>query len=320
MDRLDAMALFVRIVESGSFTRAANALDIPRATATLAIQQLESRLGVRLLERTTRQVRPTPEGQAFYERCVHLLAEFEDAESILQPVASNPAGVLRVEMHGTHASQVVLPRIDEFHSRYPQLELVITTGDRRVDLIGEGVDCAVRGGAFEDSSLIVRRLATLEQVICASPSYLERMGTPRTPESLREHHGIHFVSGFNAPDTTLDLIVDGEMRSFTTGGWLTVNNATSYVTGALEGFGLIQVPRFSLESHLASGRLVTLLDDWEKPRLPISVVYPQRRQLSPRVRVFVDWLVDIYEARFGVNRQETSTKRVTPASRKLSES
>ncbi|WP_106477550.1 LysR family transcriptional regulator [Phytohalomonas tamaricis] len=302
MDRFDAMALFVRIVESGSFTKAANTLDIPRATATLAIQQLESRLGVRLLERTTRQVRPTAEGQAFHERCVHLLAELEDAEATLHPVASNPRGVLRVELHGTHASRIVLPRLDEFHARYPALKLVVTSGDRRVDLIGEGADCAVRSGEPADSSLVARRLTTFEQVICASPAYLERMGTPTTPAALRTHHGVHFVSGHNAPDTALDLVIDGQVHSFTTEGWLTVNDAESYVVSALQGYGLIQLPRFRLDAELASGRLVEVLADWKKPALPVNVVYLQRRQLSPRVRVFVDWLVGIYAERFGEER------------------
>lgn len=320
MDRFEAMTLFTRIVESSSFTRAANALDIPRATATLAIQQLESRLGVRLLERTTRQVRPTPEGQAYYERCVQLLAELEDAEAILQPVASNPAGVLRVELHGTHASRIVLPRIDEFHARYPRLELIVTSGDRLVDLIGEGIDCAVRGGTPGDSTLVSRKLAEFPQTICASPAYLERMGTPKTPDALGEHHAVRFVSGSGAPDAELELVIDGQTRAFTAGGWITVNDAENYVIGALRGCGLIQVPRYHLEEALASGALVEVLTEWEKPRLPIHLVYPQRKQLSPRVRVFIDWLVELYAERFGDSLQATSTNRVTPASRKLSES
>ncbi|WP_251977166.1 LysR family transcriptional regulator [Salinicola avicenniae] len=299
MDRFDAMILFVRIVESGSFTRAANALEIPRATATLAIQQLEARLDVRLLARTTRQVRPTPEGEAFFERCVQLLGDLEEAEAILKPVADNPRGVLRVEMHGTHASRLLLPNLNAFHARYPALDVVVTTGDRQVDLIGEGVDCAVRSGAPRDSTLVARHLATLEQVICASPAYLERMGTPQSPDELVQHHGIRFVSGHHPPDTTLDLVIDGEPRGFDTLGWLTVNDAESYVAAALQGFGLIQIPRFRLENELAEGRLVTLLDAWEKPAMPVNVVYPQRRHLSPRVRVFVDWLTTLYAERFG---------------------
>ncbi|MEA3252068.1 MAG: LysR family transcriptional regulator [Pseudomonadota bacterium] len=314
MDRFDAMTLFVRIVESGSFTRAANALDIPRATATLAIQQLERRLGVRLLERTTRQVRPTLEGQTFHERCIQLLAELEDAEATLKPVASNPAGVLRVEMHGIHASQIVLPRIDEFHARYPRLEMVITSGDRLVDLVGEGVDCAIRGGTPGDSTLVTRRLIEFPQVICASPAYLDRMGTPQTPEALRDHHAVRFVSGSGAPDAELELVIDGQTRAFAAGGWMTVNDAENYVVSALKGCGLIQVPRFHLERALKDGVLVEVLSAWEKPKLPIHLVYPHRRQLSPRVRVFIEWVTAIYAQRFGDNRQATSPERDTPDS------
>lgn len=299
MDRFDAMALFVRIVKSRSFTQAANELAIPRATATLGIQQLENRLGVRLLERTTRQVRPTVEGQAFFERCLNLLAELEEAEATLSPVASNPRGVLRVELHGTHASHIVLPRIDEFRALYPRLELIVTSGDRRVDLVGEGIDCAVRGGVPGDSTLVARRLAVLPQVICASPGYLARMGVPDKPEALNHHHAVRFVSGHAAPDSKLDLVVDGQIVSFDTQGWLTVNDAENYVVGGLRGCGLIQLPRFHVEAALERGELIEVLSDWEKPDLPIHVVYPHRRQLSPRVRVFIDWLVSVYDARFG---------------------
>lgn len=299
MDRLDSMALFVRIVESRSFTRAANELGIPRATATLGIQQLENRLGIRLLERTTRQVRPTVEGQAFYERCTNLLAELEEAEAILSPVAGNPRGVLRVELHGTHASYIVMPRIDEFRASYPRLDLVVTSGDRRVDLVGEGIDCAVRAGVPSDSSLVARRLTVLPQVICASPDYLERMGFPEEPEALSSHQAVRFVSGHGAPDTKLELVVDGQMVSFETQGWLTVNDAENYVVGGLRGCGLIQLPRFHVEDALERGELIEVLPDWDKPHLPIHVVYPHRKQLSPRVRVFVDWLASIYEERFG---------------------
>nr|WP_297458857.1 LysR family transcriptional regulator [uncultured Halomonas sp.] len=313
MDRFDAMTLFVRIVESGSFTRAANALDIPRATATLAIQQLERRLGVRLLERTTRQVRPTPEGQAFCERCVQLLAELEDAEATLRPVASNPAGVLRVEMHGTHARLIVLPHIRAFRQRYPGLDLIVTSGDRRVDLVGEGVDCALRGGVPNDSSLIARKLAELPQVICASPGYLESAGYPNHPDELHEHQVVRFFSGNNATDSTLDVIVDDRVQSFEASGWMTVNDASSYVVAALQGCGLIQLPRFSVENKLARGELVEVLPGWQKPSLPLYAVYPQRRQLSPRVRVFLDWVIALYEERFGDNRQAISTNRDTPA-------
>ncbi|NRB56255.1 MAG: LysR family transcriptional regulator [Salinicola sp.] len=297
MDRLDAMTLFVRIVESGSFTKAANALDIPRATATLAIQQLESRLGVRLLERTTRQVRPTPEGEAFHERCVHLLAELEDAEAIVRPVSTTPSGVLRVEMHGAHAQLIVLPHIQAFHELQPKLTLVLTSGDRRVDLIGEGVDCAVRAGIPDDSSLIARKLTDMTQVICASPAYLESAGRPSHPDELRAHRVVRFFSGNGAIDSTLELVIDGRTQLFEASGWITVNDAANYVECARQGCGMIQLPRFHVAPELERGELVEILPDWPKPTLPLYVVYPQRRQLSPRVKVFLDWLTSIYAER-----------------------
>ncbi|MCG7600798.1 LysR family transcriptional regulator [Halomonas sp. McH1-25] len=302
MDRFDSLALFTRIVETGSFTRAANGLEIPRATATLAIQQLEARLGARLLERTTRQVRPTPEGQAFYERCVHVLSELEEAEAAIKPIATNPRGVLRVEMHGAQAQQIVLPRIQEFRRRYPRLDVVLTSGDRRVDLVGEGIDCALRAGVPEDSSLVARKLAELSQVICASPDYLSRAGYPCHPGELRDHQVVRFFSGSNAVDSTLDVIVNGRSQSFEAGGWMTVNDASSYVAAALNGCGLIQLPRFHVERMLECGELEEVLADWDKPALPLWAIYPQRRQLSPRVRVFIDWAAAVYGERFDRDR------------------
>lgn len=298
MDRFDALTLFTRIVEAGSFTRAANGLGIPRATATLAIQQLEARLGARLLARTTRQVHPTPEGAAFYERCVHLLAELEEAEAALGPVAASPTGTLRVEMHGVHARHIVLPHIQTFRARYPRLDVVLTSGDRRVDLVGEGIDCALRAGEPADSSLIGRRLAELPQAICASPAYLDGAGRPRRPDELRDHQVVRFFSGSNAADDTLDLHIDGRIQGFAAGGWLTVNDAGSYVEAARQGCGLIQLPRFHIEEQLAQGVLEEVLSEWEKPRLTLWAVYPQRRQLAARVRVFIDWVSELYATRF----------------------
>lgn len=295
MDRFDAMTLFVRIVESGSFTRAANALDIPRATATLAIQQLEQRLGVRLLARTTRQVRPTVEGEAFHQRCVQLLAELEDAESMLRPVAHNPTGVLRVEMNGAHARLTVLPRIAEFHQRYPELSLILTSSDRLVDLVSEGIDCALRAGTPQDSSLIATPLAQLSQVICASPEYLQYAGTPTHPADLARHHLVRFVSGHNAIDSCLDLYVEGVLQQFRAEGWMTVNDAENYVECARQGCGLIQLPRYHVAPMLERGELVEVLSEWPKPDLPLYAVYPQRRHLSPRVNVFLDWVKTLYK-------------------------
>lgn len=299
MDRLDTLQLFIRIIELSSFSRAADMLEIPRATATHAIKELEARLGTRLLERTTRHVRPTLEGQAFYERCVHVLGELDDAEASLRHVASNPRGVLRVDMHGTHAARIVLPRINEFKSRYPGIDLVIGSGDRLVDLVREGIDCVIRAGDPRDSSLVARRLALMPQVICASPEYLAYFGVPKHPDELVSHQAVKFFAANGAADYPLELVVDGQIRQFDMSGWMSVNDAENYVICALRGCGIIQLPRFHVEEELQDGRLVEVLAEWASPDLSISAMYPQRRQLSPRVRVFVDWLGHLYEQKFG---------------------
>ncbi|MBI0329605.1 MULTISPECIES: LysR family transcriptional regulator [Burkholderia] len=299
MDRLDTLQLFTRIVETGSFSRSADMLGIPRASATHAIKQLEARLGTRLLDRTTRQVAPTQDGSAFYERCVLILSELDDAEASLRHVASNPRGVLRVDMHGTHATQVVLPRIGEFHRRYPEIELVVSSGDRLVDLVREGVDCVVRGGRPHDSSLVARRLAMMPQVLCASPAYLAEFGMPAHPDELASHQAVRFFSSSGNIDYPVSLVVDGEVRDYDLGGWMSVNDAENYVVACESGGGLIQLPRFHVAAALREGRLVEVLPAWRSPDLPLTALYPYRRQLSPRVRVFVDWLREVYAELFG---------------------
>ncbi|THF60690.1 LysR family transcriptional regulator [Pseudothauera rhizosphaerae] len=299
MDRFDSLRLFTRIVELGSFTRAAAALGLPRATATYAIKELEDRLGVRLLERTTRQVRPTVDGQSFYERCAVILNDLEEAEAALQPAAANPQGVLRLDLHGVHANRVILPRIAEFRARYPRIELRISTGDRLVDLVREGVDCVVRAGVPRDSSLVARRIAALPEVVCASPDYLARCGIPRHPDDLARHEAVGFFAREQDIQYPFRFLIDGRTAEYRPPSRIAVSDAEAYTTCALQGCGLIQVPRFRVEAYLCSGQLVEVLADWPGPRLPVSVLYPRHRHLAPRVRAFVDWVAAIYAERFG---------------------
>lgn len=299
MDRFDTLQLFVRIVEQASFTKGANMVDIPRATATYAIKALEERLGTRLLERTTRHVRPTIDGQAFYERCVRILNEIDDAESTFVHQSSHPRGVLRLDLHGTHAAHIVLPRIDDFRARYPDIELIVNSGDRLVDLVREGVDCVIRGGRPRDSSLIARPLAIMPQVICASPAYLAKAGIPATPEALGTHEVVGFFSPTSEASYPLELRIDGKIVEYKLPNWISVSDAENYVVCGLRGAGLIQVPRYHIEADLAAGRLVAVLEAWESPGMPINILYPQHRQLAPRVRAFVDWATELYAATFG---------------------
>lgn len=301
MDKFDTMLLFTRIVELQSFSQAADQLGIPRATASNAIKSLEKNLECRLLERTTRHVRASLDGEAFYERCVHILSELDDAESSLRHSGVRPQGILRVNLHGAHATRIVLPRIDEFHARYPAIRLVISSGDRLVDLIREGVDCAVRAGKLFDSSLIARPLAQMPQVICASPDYLRKHGRPMTPDDLLSHQSVNFFSTSRGKNSPLELIVNGKEKSYPTKGWMTVNDAENYVICALRGCGLVQLPRYHVDDALRDGLLQEVLSDWKIPAMQLSAIYPQHRQLSPRVRIFVDWLVSLYRERFEVN-------------------
>ncbi|WP_459615430.1 LysR family transcriptional regulator [Bordetella sp. 2513F-2] len=299
MDRFDSLRLYTRIVELGSFTDAARALDIPRATATHAIKQLEARLQARLLERTTRQVRPTLDGQAYYERAKRILQDLEDAEAALSTQRVQPRGTLRLDLHGVHATLIILPRLAEFRARHPYIDVVVSSGDRLVDLMKEDVDCVVRAGQPRDSSLVARRLAHLPEILCASPAYLEAHGTPSEPADLAGHQGVRFYTRSSDHRYPYTLIVDGRVESFEARGWLAVSDAECYTAAALGGCGIIQAPRFRLEPHLRAGRLVQVLPAWRCPDLPVSIMYPFHRQLAPRVRVFVDWVSQVYQEYFG---------------------
>jgi LysR family transcriptional regulator for bpeEF and oprC len=298
MDRFDSLKLYCKIVELGSFTQAAGVLQIPRATATYAMQQLEQRLNCRLLERTTRQVNPTLDGQAFYQRCLRILAELDDAEASLSTVAANPAGLLRLGLHGVHAAQIIIPQLLQFRAMYPQLDISISTGDRLVDLVREGIDLVVRIGMPKDSTLVGKKLAVLPQIVCASPSYLQQYGLPTQPEQLSQHQAVGFFSSDHNISYPFSFLIDGEEQNFPAKGWLSVNDAESYTAAALAGCGIIQVPGFRFKRYLESGDLVQILSNVPSPALPVYVLYPQNNQLSPRVKVFVEWVSALYKTRF----------------------
>ena len=296
MDKLDAMRLFTRIVELGSFSRAADDLRLPAATATHTIKQLEARLGVRLLQRTTRHVSATLDGQAYYQRCVGILADVDETEAGFGRSGVPPRGKLRVDLQGTLARHYVLPRLGEFFARYPDIELEIGMGDRLVDLAREGMDCVLRVGELRDSGMVGRRVASLQQLTCASAAYLDRNGTPLTVDDLQHHRAVNFYSPASGKPFPFDFVVDGQPRSVTLPGAVSVSNAEAYADCCAAGLGLIQLPRYHVAARLADGSLREVLADWRPPPLPVSVLYPQQRQLSPRVRVFVDWLAEVMGA------------------------
>ena len=291
MDRFDAMLVFTRIVELGGFAKAADSLQMPRASVTVLIKQLEAHLGVQLLHRTTRQVSPTLDGVAYYQRCVLLLADLEEAEGLFR--SSQPKGTLRVEMPAAVGRLVVLPALPEFTDRYPQIELEVGLNDRPVDLIREGVDCVIRGGLTMDDSLVARPLVQMDQVTCASPAYLLAHGVPQSFDDLSGHQVVEYFSSVSGKRYGLEFQVGDQVRLPDLPKRLAVNSAEGYLAACVAGYGLVQTPHYHVAQLLREGRLQEVLSDCLPPRLALTALYPQHRQLSPRVRVFVDWLVEL---------------------------
>ena len=300
MDRLEAMRLFTRVVDRRSFTEAAHDLDIPRSTATQVIRQLENRLGVRLLQRTTRTVMPTLDGEAYYRRCLAILDDVEDAEGAFSGAV--PKGMLRVEVQGTIARHFLMPGLPQFFARYPDIEIAMSESDRWVDVVREGVDCVLRYGALPDSDLVARTVIALERITCAAPAYIERYGSPATPDDLAQHRAVglrSLTSGALAPFEFVDT--QGLMRIDVPAPF-SVTGTESYLDGVRLGLGLAQMPVFHVERDLAEGRLRRILPEHKVPSAPVSVLYPRSRQLSPRVRVFIDWIVQQFSISGGNKR------------------
>ncbi len=288
MDRFEAMRVFSRVVERRSFTLAAEDTGLPRSTVTDAVKQLEARLGVRLLQRTTRHVSPTLDGEAYYRRCLTILSDIEDAEGAF--AGAKPKGLLRVDVHGKLARHFVLPGLPAFLQEFPDIQIYMSEGDRLVDLIREGIDCVLRVGDLQDSDMIARRVALLEEVTCVSPAYIARFGLPQSIDDLGGHQMVGFWSTAIGGLLPLEFTVDGTVRTVSLPSTVSVNGADTLAAAARLGLGIMQAPRYSLEEDLRQGTLVAVLPDNPPTRTPVSLLYPRSRQLSPRVRVFIDWL------------------------------
>lgn len=292
MDRFNAMRVFTRIVELGGFAKAADSLQLPRASVTILIKQLEAHLGVQLLQRTTRQVSPTLDGAAYYQRCVSLLADLEETEAVFATRGS-PRGTLRIDMPSGIGRFLVIPALPEFSTRYPNIDLEIGLNDRPVDLIREGVDCVLRGGLALDDSLVARPLAMMDQVTCASPAYLQRFGVPANLEELAGHQVVEYFSSSSGKRYGLEFQVGQALRLVDLPKQVAVNSADGYLAACEAGYGLVQTPYYHVMQQLQAGSLVEVLGAIKPPQLALTALYPPHRQLSPRVRVLVDWLVEL---------------------------
>lgn len=293
MDRFQEMQVFIRIAERSSFTQAADDLQIPRATVTNLLKRLEERLGTRLIERTTRTVRLTHDGDAYYQRCVRLIADMEEAEGSFRHVA--PKGLLRVNLQGTLAKNFVVPALPGFIAQYPGIELQIGEDDRLVDLVREGIDCVLRAGILQDSSMVGRRVALLEQVTVASPAYLAQFSRPQSLDALDGHRAVNYVSSATGRILPMEFTVDDRVVEIPLPSVVSVTGADLYAGAAIAGLGIVQVPRYRVLGELSAGTLEVVLDAFPPPPMPVSVLYPQSRQLSSRVRVFAQWLRDIFQ-------------------------
>lgn len=292
MDQLSAMRVFLRVVEMGSFTRAAGALGMPKATVSNLIHNLETHLQTKLLNRTTRRVMVTTDGALYYERANQIVGEIDELDGSLSHSRTNPSGRLRVEMSGAFADLLVIPELKDFHEKYPDISIDLGVGDRTVDYLAENVDCALRGGVPGSSSLIARRVGDMDLLPCAAPSYIEAFGAPQHPSELEGNH--HLVNYFFAQTNRIVPFVfeRGDEKIEANGRYIvSINDARSYFTAALSGLGVAPLAHFMARDAIADGRLVPVLPGWRIEPIPLYIVYPPNRHLSNKVRVFVDWLV-----------------------------
>ncbi|WP_338459230.1 LysR family transcriptional regulator [Pseudomonas sp. TE3-3-F2023] len=295
MDRFDAMQAFVRVVETGSFTKAAATLHMSKTTVTQLVQQLEARLRVRLLNRTTRKVNVTADGAAYYERVVRLLVDMDDAETSLSSASMTPRGRLRVDVPSPLARMLLIPALPGFFARYPEIQLTVGVSDRIVDIIGENVDCVVRGGEITDQSLVARHVGDLKLGTYAAPSYLQRFGTPVHPRELEEgrHNTVGFL-WFRTGKALPYAMQRGEERMEAHGrSQLMVDDGNAYLAAGLAGLGIIWLPQYMARPHLASGELLPLFEDWQMTPMPMYLAFPPNRHVSAKVRVFIDWMIEL---------------------------
>lgn len=295
MDQLSAMRAFVRVVEAGTFTRAADLLDMPKPTVTKQIQQLEGHLRAKLLNRTTRRVTVTMDGAAYYERALRVLGEIDELDASMALSQARPSGRLRVDCSASLAMAVIIPALPGFHERYPEIQLDLGLSDRPADLLAENLDCAIRAGEIQDQSLIARRIGEMFAITCAAPSYLARHGMPNHPRDLEQGH--HIV-GYRMAGTgrTMPFLYANERETIEVRSRyiVSLNEGNGYVAAAVAGLGIIQAPTFMVQDHITAGALMPILANWCTAPKPLHIVYPPNRHLSNKVRVFVDWLAELF--------------------------
>ncbi|QJD91488.1 LysR family transcriptional regulator [Duganella dendranthematis] len=295
MDRFDTLLAFVRVVEAGSFTKAAQTLHMSKTTVSQLVQQLEARLQVKLLHRTTRQVKVTPEGAAYYERVSTVLGDLQDADDVLAGEQAAPRGRLRIDVPSPFARLILMPALPAFHQRYPEIQIAMGVSDRNVDVIGENVDCVIRGGEVTVPSLVARHVADLQLGAYAAPAYLKAMGTPEHPRELEDEP--HRIVGFlrSASGTIAEIKIRRGDESLELKGRYVVaaDDGNAYMAAGVAGMGVLWAPRYMAEPHVKKGELTPLFEEWQLAPMPLYLAYPQNRHLSARLRVFIAWVEEL---------------------------
>ncbi|GLO26271.1 LysR family transcriptional regulator [Pseudomonas putida] len=293
MNKLELLRTFVRVCEVRSFTLAAESLRLPRSTVSEQVRALEKLLGTQLFNRTTRRVQATQDGALLYERSKDLLSGMDEIESLFSADDAELAGRLRIDLPTMMARRVIIPALPQFVQRFPRLEVELSCTDRQVDLLREGFDCVMRIGALHDLDVVARPVGQLSMRNCASPAYLARYGVPQTPQELAGHQLVHYVRNLGARSAGFEYLQGDELRYQAMAGVVTVDNAEAYSAACLAGLGLIQVPAVGVAEHLQRGELVSLLEDWQAPAMPVSLLYARQRHVPRRVQAFMQWLAAV---------------------------
>ena len=293
MDRIDLFRIFCRVVECSSFTRAADTLGIPRSSVSAAVQELETRVSARLLNRTTRRVSPTQDGLTFYERCQRVLSDVEETEGLFRNTSAQTSGQLRIDVPGRIGRLIIAPALSGFLDQYPNIDISLGVTDRAVNLVEDSLDCVLRVGPLSDSGLIARPIGKLALINVASPAYLARHGTPRTPADLADHWAVNYASPSSGRVEDWEWLEDGTLRTLAMKGRVTVNSAEAYIASCLAGLGLIQIPAYDVRQHIEAGELVEVMPDHRAEAMPMTLLYPHRQLLSQRLQVFAGWLEEL---------------------------
>jgi LysR family transcriptional regulator for bpeEF and oprC len=300
MDTIRAMQAFVGVVDTGGFTSAAALINMPKATLSACVAELESHLKVRLLHRTTRKVTVTADGAAYYERCVRILEDLRDAEESFTARQASPRGRLRVDVSTSVASRLLLPQLHTFFERYPDIELELGCSDRPLNLLSEGIDCALRAGEVTDQSTVVRRVGTMQLVTCATPGYLEKHGRPQHPNDLLKHTCLNYFSMRTGELYEWEYSRAGERIVLPVRSQLTVNDSNAYVDACVAGLGIGRLPTYMFQEYPSCGAIELVMCDWLSDPIPFHVVYPSNRHLSSKVRVFVEWVAETLQNHTGL--------------------